>query len=286
VVFIDDILIYSKNMEEHEEHLKLELQELREHKLYAKFSKCEFFKKQVHYLCHVITEEGVAVDPNKIKAIMDWPTPKDVADIRSFMGLEFYYRRFIKGFSKIGYPITSLQKKCVKFVWTTEYEENFQQLKHLLTIAHVMKIADPNTDFLVCTNSCMEGLRGVLMQKGHVILYESIKLNEHEANYVTHELELVAIVHAMKMWRHYLLGRIFLLMTDHSGLRYLFEQPKFNARQARWMDLLSEFDFEIKHIKGKQNRVSDALSRNMKVINFEDISTCESDIKERVKSAQ
>jgi hypothetical protein len=115
----------------------------------------------------------------------------------------------------------------------------------------VLKITDPNKDFLVCTDSYKEGLRGVLMDEGHVIFYESIKLNEHEINYVTHDLELVSIVHALKMWRHYFLGRRFILMTYHSGLRYLFNQPKLNARQARWMALLSGFDFEIKHIKGK-----------------------------------
>jgi hypothetical protein len=119
LVFIDDILIYSKNREEHEEHLKLVLQVLREHQIYAKLSKCDFFQKQVHYLGHVIFEEGVAVDPSNIKSIMDWPTPKDVSDIRSFMGLVGYYRRFINRFSKIGCPITSLQKQGVKFIWTS-----------------------------------------------------------------------------------------------------------------------------------------------------------------------
>jgi hypothetical protein len=112
------------------------------------------------------------------------------------------------------------------------------------------------------------------------------KLNEHEVNYVTHDVEFAAIVHALKMWRHSLLGRIFVLMTYHSGLRYLFDQPKLNVRQARWMALLSEFDFEIKHIKGKENRVVDALSRSMKVVHLAAVSTSESDIKERVKSAQ
>jgi hypothetical protein len=115
----------------------------------------------------------------------------------------------------------------------------------------VLKIANPNKDFIVCIDAYKEGLEGVLMQEGHVIFYESIKLNEHEINYVTHDLELVAIIHPLKMWRHYFLGRIFFLMTDHSGLRYLFDQPKLNARQARCMALLCEFDFEIKHIKGK-----------------------------------
>jgi hypothetical protein len=286
LVFIDDILIYSKNGEEHEEHLRLVLQVLREHQLYAKFNKCEFFQKQIHYLGHVLSEEGVAVDPDKIRSIMEWPTPKDVSDIRSFMGLAGYYRRFIKGFSKIGCPITALQRKGTKFTWTQKCEERFQTLKHLLTHAPVLKIVDPEADFLVCTDACKEGLGGVLMQGGSVVCYESRKLNEHEVNYVTHDLELAAIVHALKMWRHYLLGRKFVLMTDHCGLRYLFDQPKLNARQARWMALLSEFDFEIKHIKGKENRVVDALSRSMKTIHLAAVSTCETDVKERVRNAQ
>ena len=120
-----------------------------------------------------------------------------------------------------------------------------------------------------------EGLRGVLMQEGHVIFYESIKLNEHEINYVTHDLELAAIVHALKMWRHCFLSRKFVLMKDHCGLRHLFDKPKLNTRQARWMALLSEFDFEIKHIKGKEKRVANALSRSVKMIHLEVASTCE-----------
>jgi hypothetical protein len=169
-------------------------------------------------LGHVISEEGVAVDPDKTRSIMEWPTPKDVSDIRSFMGLAGYYRRFIKGFSKIGCPITALQKKGTKFTWTQECEERFQSLKHLLTHAPMLKIVNPEADFLVCTDAYKEGLGGVLMQGGSVVCYESQKLNEHEVNYVTHDLELAAIVHTLKMWRHYLLGRKFVLMTDHCGL--------------------------------------------------------------------
>jgi hypothetical protein len=235
-------------------------------------------------LGHVLSEEGVVVNPDKIRSIMEWPTPKDILDIRSFMGLAGYYRRFIKGFSKIECPITTLQKKGIKFTWTQKCEERFQTLKHLLTHAPVLKIADFEADFLVCTNACKEGLGGVLMQGESVVCYESRKLNEHEVNYVTHDLELAAIVHTLKMWRHYLLGRKFVLMTDHCGLRYLFGQTKFNAKQARWM-ALSEFDFEIKHIKGKENRVVDALSRSMKTIQLAAVSTCETNVKERVRNA-
>jgi hypothetical protein len=202
------------------------------------------------------------------------------------MGLAGYYKRFIKGFSKIGCPITSLQRKGVKFIWTLECEERFQSLKHLLTHAPMLKIVDPDNDFLVCTDACKEGLGRVLMQEGSVVCYESRKLNEHEVNYVTHDLELATIVHALKMWRNYLLGRKFVLMTDHCGLWHLFDQPKLNARQARWMDVLSEFDFEIKHIKGKENKVVDALSISMKSIHLAAVSTYETNVRERVRNAQ
>jgi hypothetical protein len=262
------------------------LQVTREQQLYEKFSKHDFFQKKFHYLGHVISEEGVIVDLEKIKSIIYWPTQKYVSDIISFMGLEGYYRRFIKVFSKIGCPITSLQKKGVKFIWTSECEERFQQLKYLLTNAPMLKIADPNKDFLVCTDVCKEGLEGVIMQEGHVICYQSRNSNEHEINYVTRDLELDSIVHDLKMWGYYLLGRIFILMTNHSGLRYYFDQPKINVRQARWMDILSEFYFEIKHIKGKENRVVDSISISLKVIHLAVVSIDEPNIKERVKSAQ
>jgi hypothetical protein len=133
-------------------------------------------------------------------------------------------------------------------------------------------------------DACKEGLGGVLMQEGKVICYESRKLNEHEKKYVTHDLELATIVHALKMWRHYLLGRRFVLMTDHCGLKYLFDQPRLNARQARWMALISEFDFEIKHIKGKENKVEDALSQSVQTIHLATTSVGESDIKQRIKT--
>jgi hypothetical protein len=150
----------------------------------------------------------------------------------------------------------------------------------------VLKIADPDNDFLVCTNAYKEGLGGVLLQEGCVICYGSRKLNEHEFNYVTHDLELVAIVHALKMWRNYLLDRRFVLMTNHCGLGHLFDQPKLNARQARWMALLNEFDFEIKHTKGKEKRVANALSRSVKMIHLEAVSTCETNVKDRVRNTQ
>eukprot|EP00253_Pinus_taeda_P007271 PITA_07271 len=270
LIFIDDILIYSRNIEEHCEHLRIVLQTLRKHQLYAKFSKCDFFMEEIQYLGHVISKEGIAVDPEKIKAIMDWPIPKDVTDVRSFMGLAGYYRRFVAGFSKVAFPITSLQKKGKLFHWTPDCQKSFEQLKHLLTTAPVLSIADPNKDYVVCTDASKEGLGGVLMQEGRVIAYESRKLKDHEQKYSAYDLELAAVIHALKMWRHYLMGRKFLLHTDHHSLTNYFSQPTLNARQARWVDFLSGFDFDIKHLQGKENKVADALSR--KVQNLYEIS--------------
>ena len=170
------------------------------------------------------------MDLKKIKSISEWITPQNVSEVRPVMGLEGYYRRFIEGFSKIAHPITSLQKKGIKFEWTPKCKESFQRLKELLTSAVVLKITDPNEDFVVCTNACKEGIGGVITQNGHVICYESRKLKEHEKNYATHDLDLAAIVHALKMWMYYLMGSKFKLRTNHHGLKCLFEEQNLNAR--------------------------------------------------------
>jgi hypothetical protein len=158
-------------------------------------------------------------------------------------------------------------------------------LKQLLTSAPILRIADPNVDFVVSIDACKEGLRGVLSQNGFVICYESRKLKEHERNYATHDLELAAIVHALKKWRHYLMGRRFELRTDHNGLKYLFDQPTLNARQSRWLEFLCEYDFDIKHIKGKENKVVDALSRRVHELHSRAISMYRTSIKGRILKA-
>jgi hypothetical protein len=165
-VFIDDILIYSRMTEEHDEHLRLVLQCLREHKLYGKLSKCSFYQSRIQYLGNVISDEGIAVDLAKVEAIMEWPAPMNVTEVRSFMGLSGYYRWFVEGFSKIANPIMELQKKNKKFVWTEECAEAFRRLKELLTTASILKVPDMDADFLVCTDASKEGLGGVLMQDG------------------------------------------------------------------------------------------------------------------------
>jgi hypothetical protein len=172
-----------------------------------------------------------------------------------------------------------LQKKGTKFEWTLKCEKNFNLLKELLTSAPVLNITNPNESFVVCTDACKEGLGGVLTQNGHAIGYESRKLKEHERNYATHDLELSSIVHALRMWRHYLMGNKFELRTDHIGLKYLFEQSTLNARQTRWLEFLSEYDFDIKHIKGKENKFVDALSRRVNIMHDTAVSMHQSDFK-------
>ena len=174
-----------------------------------------------------------------------------------------------------------MQKKGKKFDCNLKCEENFKKLKTLLTSAPIIRIADPNKDFMVCTDACNDGLCGVLTQDGHVIAYESRKLKIHERNYATYDLELAIVIHALKMWRHHLIGRKFILMTDNKGLKYLLDQPNLNAKQARWLAFLSEYDkFEIQHIKGKENKVADALSRNAKLNFTAAINTYVSDLNE------
>jgi hypothetical protein len=206
VVFIDDILVYSKSVEEHEQHLRVVPGKLRAHKLYAKFSKCEFWLEKISFLGHILTAEGVAVDPGKVETVSNWREPTNVSEIRSFLGLAGYYRRFIEGFSKIARPMTKLLKKEKKFNWTESCEKSFQELKRRLTTAPVLTLPDIQRDFVVYCDASRQGLGCVLMQDEKVVVYASRQLKPHEQNYPTHDLEFAAVVHALKIWRHYLIG--------------------------------------------------------------------------------
>ncbi|WVZ81249.1 LOW QUALITY PROTEIN: hypothetical protein U9M48_028644 [Paspalum notatum var. saurae] len=215
VVFLDDILIYSKDEKEHEEHLRIVLTRLREHKLYAKFSKCAFWLKEVGFLGHILSEKGVAVDPSKVECVLNWKQPKTVTEIQSFLGLAGYYRRFIKDFSKTAKPMTSLTKKNARYSWSTKCEEAFQSLKESLTTAPVLAQPDVTKPFEVYCDAFGNGLGCVLMQGGRVVAYASRQLRKHEANYPIHDLLLAAVIHALKIWRHYLPGNTCKIYTDH-----------------------------------------------------------------------
>ncbi|KAD2805415.1 hypothetical protein E3N88_38792 [Mikania micrantha] len=235
IVFLDDILIYSKTQEEHKEHLQLALELLRKEKLYAKLSKCDFWIREVQFLGHVVNEQGIHVDKSKIEAIKNWEAPKTPTEVRQFLGLAGYYRRFIEGFSKIAQPLTALTHKDKKYLWTKKQEAAFQLLKHKLCSTPILSLPDGTDDFVVYCDASIQGLGCVLMQREKVIAYASRQLKVHERNYTTHDLELGAVLFALKIWRHYL---------------YVF-----------WLELLNDYECAIKYHPGKANVVADALSR-------------------------
>ena len=221
VLFIDDILIYSKSHVEHREHLRIVLQTLRTHPLYAKLSKCEFWLNSASFLGHVISKEGVQVDPKKVEAVSNWPRPTNVTETRSFLGMARYYRRFVKDFSKISAPLTRLIRKQVKFEWDDTCEQSFQKLKDCLTNASVLALPTDQGGMTVYCDASIVGLGCVLMQNGKVIAYAFRQLRRHELNYPTHDLEMAAVIFALKIWRHYLYGEKCEIYTDHKSLQYI-----------------------------------------------------------------
>ncbi|KAJ8899271.1 hypothetical protein K2173_017306 [Erythroxylum novogranatense] len=251
IVFIDDILVYSKSRKEHDEHLRVILQIMREKQLYAKFSKCEFWLDQVVFLGHIVTGDGILVDPKKVEAVMNWEAPRNVSEIRSFLGLAGYYRRFVEGFSLISAPLTKLLRKNVVFRWSEECQKSFEELKHRLTTAPVLTIPSGIGGYVVYSDASHQGLRCVLMQHSKVIAYASRQLRSHEINYPVHDLELAAVVFALKIWRHYLYGETFQIYTDHQSLKYLMSQKELNLRQRRWIELLKDYDCTIEYHPGK-----------------------------------
>ncbi|KAJ9546782.1 hypothetical protein OSB04_019325 [Centaurea solstitialis] len=261
IVFIDDILIYSKTKEDHVVHLIEVLETLRRERLYAKFSKCDFWLQEVQFLGHLVNREGIKVDPAKIEAVMKWEVPKTPTEIRSFLGLAGYYRRFIQDFSKIVVPLTRLTRKNVKFVWGEEQQKAFELLRRKLCKAPILTLPEGVDDMTVYCDASYHGLGCVLMQRGKVIAYASRQLKTHEVNYPTHDLELAAVVFALKLWRHYLYGVKCTIYTDHKSLRYFLDQQNLNMRQRRWLDVVKDYDCEILYHPGKANVVADALSR-------------------------
>src|SRR6266403_5338385 len=265
IIFLDDILVYSKSFDEHLKHLECVLQTLRQHKLYAKISKCEFSKNELSFLGHVINSDGIKMEPSKVDAVVKWPQPKNIHDIRAFLGLAGYYRRFVKDFSKLASPLTNLLHKDIPLKWTKKQEAAFTELKQAVSTAPVLIVPDPNQPYVVVTDASGFAIGAALCQDHgngqQPCAYISRKMNNHEVNYPVHEQELLAIIHALREWRHYLHGSQFTVVTDHRSLQYLQTQPHLSARQVRWSEFLQQFDFVVTYQAGKENHVADALSR-------------------------
>ncbi|KAK4406537.1 Retrovirus-related Pol polyprotein from transposon [Sesamum angolense] len=217
--------------------------------------------EEIAFLGHVASKEGVQPDPAKVKAIMEWEPPKNVSEVRSFLGLAGYYRRFVKDFSVVAKPLTNLLKKNAPFNWNDKCAQSFEELKKRLTSAPILALPFGDGGYVVYTDASRQGLRCVLMQHGKVIAYASRQLRPHEINYPTHDSELAVIVHALKIWRHYLYGETFQIFTDHKSLKYIPTQKELNLRQRRWIELLKDYDCTIDYHPGKANIVADALSR-------------------------
>ncbi|GKD95148.1 putative reverse transcriptase domain-containing protein [Tanacetum coccineum] len=223
IVFIDDILIYSRNKEEHKDHLITILELLKKEKLYAKFSKYDFWISIVHILGHVIDNQGIHVDPAKIEAVKYWASPTTPTEICQFSGLAGYYRRFIK--------------------------------------APILALLEGDDEFVIYCDASLQGLEAMLMQRENVIAYASRQLKPHEENYTTHDLKLGAVMFALKIWRHYLYGTKCIVFTNHKSLQHILDQKELNMRQHRWLELLADYNCEIRYHPGKANVVADTLSR-------------------------
>lgn len=233
---------------------------MRANNLYAKKSKCEFSTTRVEYLGHFIEAKGISTDPNKIKAVQEWPQPTALKQLRGFLGLAGYYRRFVKSFGGIARPLTALTKKDA-FIWSDEAQDAFGTLKSALCNAPVLALPDFNKQFIVETDACGNGIGAVLMQEGHPIAYISRHLKGKQLHLSIYEKELLAVVFAVQNWRHYLLHGHFIIRTDQRSLKYLLEQRLNTPIQQQWLPKLMEFDYEIQYRQGKDNLAADALSR-------------------------
>lgn len=280
-VYIDDIIIYSKSMEEHVQHLNQVLQRLREVNLKIQLDKTELFRKEVAFLGHVVSQRGIEPNPEKIKAVKEYPIPTTSKEIKQFLGLAGFYRKFIKDFAKIAFPMTRCLKKGTKIdIQNTEYKNAFETLKTVLINAPVLTYPNFEEPFTLTTDGSEFAIGSVLSQKGHPIAYYSRTLKPAERKYSTIERELLAIVDSCKHFKAYLWGRHFHIETDHRPLQWLFTLKDPSSRLYRWKIKLKEFDFDIKYVKGKTNYVADALSRieiNAKIETESNVAVIEND---------
>ncbi len=269
IAYIDDILIYSRNLAEHCHHVTQVLQKLRQHQLYLKLEKCEFHRSTIQFLGYVINQEGIQMDQGKVKAIEEWPLPQSVKELQRFLGFANFYRRFVKNFSMHTTPLTALLRgKPKSLSWNSLAQEALDQLKEAFCTAPILRHPDPQVPFVIEVDASTTGVGAVLSQQSgeppilHPCAYFSRKLNPAEQNYDIGNLELLAIKLALEEWRHWLEGALhpFTVITDHKNLQYLREAKRLNPRQARWALFFTRFQFTITYPPGNRNCKADALS--------------------------
>lgn len=276
LVFLDDILVYSSSMEAHLQHLTAVLQTLRQHQLYLKESKCSFARPSLDYLDHIISGEGVATDPTKIQAMLQWPVPTTLIELRAFLGLTGYYRKFVRKFVRnygtISKPLTALLR-LKQFSWNSSAQTSFDNLKVAMTTTPVLALPNFQETFTVETDACQDGIGAVLMQKGQPVAFLSKALGDKHKSLSIYEKEFLALIMAVERWRYYLQRKEFIIRTDHRSLAYLNEQNLHFDMQRKAMTRLMGLQFKILYRKGKENMAADALSRVGHLMALQAVST-------------
>jgi hypothetical protein len=273
LVYLDDVICFSATMEEHAKKLQAIFERLKQANFKIQPEKCVFATDTVEYLGHICTPLGVKPDPGKVRAIKDYPVPKTVRDIRSFIGLAGYYRRHVQDFAKLAQPLTNLTKKDVPFIWTDEHQLAFENLKQILSTEHLLIYPDFTQPFIVACDASTKAIGAVLSQvregEERPVAYCSRQLNSAESKYSVTELELLAFLFATKQFRCYLYGRKFTVHTDHRALKWLLNLQDPSSRLTRWAVKLSEYDFVVEHRPGTKMRHADALSRSVNQVGQE-----------------
>ena len=271
IIYLDDILVFSRSTEDHEQHVIQVLERLRQTGLYAKAEKCEFHQEQMEFLGYVVTPQGITMDPSKVRCILDWPVPQKLKEVQSFLGFANFYRRFIKNFAAKSAALVRLTRKEISFVWDATCEESFQALKSAFQSADLLRHFDPAKQTIVETDASDFAVGAVLSQMHDNTLFPvaflSRRMSPAELNYEVHDKEMLAIVSAFKGWRHYLEGvqEDIAVLTDHRSLEYFTSTKQLNRRQARWSELLADFHFKITYRPGQQGTKPDCTHASVRL---------------------